>query len=534
MNQKEFEQRYRIEKNIGSGGFSEVYQAKERKTGRYVAIKKSQVKDEWKGFELMREYELANRLPHHDNIARYNACYRYDTGMGGIFDFAVLNFYEYGNLEQFLKRNILREEQTEQMVRGILEGLVFLHKRDIIHRDFKAQNILIDREHGVWVPKITDFGLSRAFLTEDSVHNSAIAMSYAYAAPEQLRGEKISKKVDIWAMGVLIYRIVAGELPFQVEAATDNRSTANAELTRQILSGKLPDKLNTLPQPYRSMIRRCLVHDTQLRLGDGEKLLSMLDGIRGSSNSDSAPKPVAEKDDKTIKIKEPNVEDATEVIQANEPTIRLEPENDKNGSNTDLGKTDPIDRSIISANMRAFRRAQKQDSAYLQILTKLGLYLGNKPAQRTLWYWTYIPIGIFVTSWLAFFVNGGLENKQPAAIEEAPVKSTVISAASNLKPDTVVASMIAPVSAVSAQSMDISLEKERLKLEKDRLKLEQERFKLEKERKEMASKRLVEERRQQEPKKQESSGVTGGILPAIITPAAAPIPGVPDSVLRKR
>ncbi|MEN9609887.1 MAG: hypothetical protein RLZZ628_701 [Bacteroidota bacterium] len=529
MNQKEFEQRYRIEKNIGSGGFSEVYQAKERKTGRYVAIKKSQVKEEWKGFELMREYELANRLPHHDNIARYNACYRYDTGMGGIFDFAVLNFYEYGNLEQFLKRNILREEQTEQMVRGILEGLVFLHKRDIIHRDFKAQNILIDREHGVWVPKITDFGLSRAFLTEDSVHNSAIAMSYAYAAPEQLKGEKISKKVDIWAMGVLIYRIVAGELPFQVEAATDNRSTANAELTRQILSGKLPDKLNALPQPYRSMIRRCLVHDTQLRLGDAEKLLSMLDGIRvGSSSSDSAPKPVVEKEDKTLKINE-NAEDATEVIETNEPTIRLDAEADKNGSKTDLGTTDPIDGSIISANMRAFRRAQKQDSAYLQILTKLGLYLGNKPAQRTLWYWTYIPIGVFVTSWLAFFVNGGLENKQPAAIEEVPVKSAVISAASNLKTDTVVAPIIAPVSVVPAPSVDISLEKERLKLEKDRLKLEQERFKLEQERKDMASKRLAEERRQQE-----SSSVTGGILPAAITPAAAPIPGVPDSVLRKR
>jgi serine/threonine protein kinase len=407
MNQKEFEQRYRFEKNIGSGGFSEVYQAKERKTGRYVAIKKSQVKEEWKGFELMREYELANRMPHHDNIARYNACYRYDTGMGGIFDFAVLNYYEYGNLEQFLKRNTLNTEQMEQMVRGILEGLIFLHKRDIIHRDFKAQNILIDREHGVWIPKITDFGLSRAFLNDDSVHNSAIAMSYAYAAPEQLKGEKISKKVDIWAMGVLIYRIVANELPFQVATETDNRSAANAELTRQILSGTLPEKLNLLPQPYRSMIRRCLVHDTLLRLGDIEKLLAMLDGLRvGSGNSDSAPKPAAETEVKTTKITDSNPDDATVLIDTNEPTIRLEAQKVKNESKTDLGTTDPIERPKLRENFKAARINPREDSAYIRTLTKLGLYIGNKPAQRTLWYWTYIPIGVFVTSWAAFFING--------------------------------------------------------------------------------------------------------------------------------
>jgi serine/threonine protein kinase len=528
MNQKEFEQRYRIEKNIGSGGFSEVFQAKERKTGRYVAIKKSQVKEEWKGFELMREYELANRLPHHDNIARYNACYRYDTGMGGIFDFAVLNYYEYGNLEQFLKRNSLNEEQTEQMVRGILEGLIFLHRREIIHRDFKAQNILIDREHGVWLPKITDFGLSRAALAEDSVHNSAIAMSYAYAAPEQLKGEKISRKVDIWSMGVLMYRIVAGELPFQVETVTDNRSAANAELTRQILSGKLPEKLKNLRQPYRSMIGRCLVHDTQLRLGDVEKLLSMLDSIRvGSGSSDSAPKPVAEKEDQTVKI-DPNAEDPTEVIETNTPTIPLVSEN---GSKTDLGTTDPLERPMLLRNVP---RLQKQNSAYLELLSKLGLHLGNKPAQRTLWYWTYIPIGIFVTSWLAFFINGGLEAKPTVPMDDTQPKVVVTPSASLSKPDTVSVPMVVSTPAI-AKPMNVSYEQERLKLEKDRLKLEQERFKLEVERKDMASKRLAEERRSEKSQKSEPEPISvHTILPATITPASAPIPGVPDSVLKKR
>jgi serine/threonine protein kinase len=526
MNQKEFEQRYRIEKNIGSGGFSEVYQAKERKTGRYVAIKKSQVKEEWKGFELMREYELANRLPHHDNIARYNACYRYDAGLSGIFDFAVLNYYEYGNLEQFLKRNALTDEQKEQMVRGILEGLTFLHKRDITHRDFKAQNILIDREHGVWIPKITDFGLSRAFLTEDSVHNSAIAMSYAYAAPEQLKGDKISKKVDIWAMGVLIYRIVAGELPFQVETATENRSAANAELTRQILSGKLPEKLNTLSQPYRSMIRRCLVHDTQLRLGDVEKLLTMLDGIRvGSSNSDSAPKPVTDKADKSTKIDDPNAEDATVVIETNEPTIRLTADS-KNNSNTDLGTTDPIDRPMLLLNMKDLRRNQKAESAYIKILTKLGLYLGNKPAQRTLWYWTYIPIGVFVTSWLAFFINGGLETKpqkEELAQEVIVPKTVPVSKLDSIavlpKPEMVVKPVVPANTMTVAEAKALATQAAKAAATEAI--------------KDYKKQKAEDERRVEKSQKSEPIPVNA-ILPAIITPSSAPTPGVPDSVSRKR
>ncbi len=524
MNQKEFEQRYRIEKNIGSGGFSEVYQAKERKTGRYVAIKKSQVKEEWKGFELMREYELANRLPHHDNIARYNACYRYDTGMSGVFDFAVLNYYEYGNLEQFLKRNNLNEEQTEQMVRGILEGLTFLHKRDIIHRDFKAQNILIDREHGVWLPKITDFGLSKSFLSEDSVHNSAIAMSYAYAAPEQLKGEKISKKVDIWATGVLIYRIVAGELPFQVTATTDNRSAANAELTRQILSGHMPDKLNSLPQPYRSMIKRCLVHDTQLRLSDVEKLLTMLDSIRsGSSNSDSAPKPVAEKEDKTIKIDSQNNQDATEVI----PKLPLEPEN---GSKTDLGTTDPfVDRSLILPYINR-NPIPKHDSIYIQILTKLGLYLGDKPAKRTLWYWTYIPIGIFVTSWLAYFINGGLESKSSDSFKEEismPLPA--------LKPDTlqVVANPARLIpSAPPTPPHMITVEQAQVMIDKaakNAAKAAVQDIQKETDAKQKREKQKWEEeqRHLQEPPKPTISNSTQPPI-VIPTPASPPKPGVPE------
>jgi hypothetical protein len=185
---------------------------------------------------------------------------------------------------------------------------------------------------------------------------------------------------------------------------------------------------------------------------------------------------------------------------------------------------------MILANIKELRRVQKQDSAYIKVVTKLGLYLGNKPAQRTLWYWTYIPIGVFITSWLAFFINGGLE-KQTPMVEDAQVKSTVTPPAYLPKPDTVVMPVIAPV---TAKPMDIALAQERLKLEKDRLKLEQERLKLAHEVKQMTSKRLEEERRQQEPQKQESVNAIPPADQTLLPSSYKPIPGVPDSILKKR
>jgi hypothetical protein len=133
----------------------------------------------------------------------------------------------------------------------------------------------------------------------------------------------------------------------------------------------------------------------------------MLDGLRvGSGNSDSAPKPAAETEVKTTKITDSNPDDATVLIDTNEPTIRLEAQKVKNESKTDLGTTDPIERPKLRENFKAARINPREDSAYIRTLTKLGLYIGNKPAQRTLWYWTYIPIGVFVTSWAAFFMEG--------------------------------------------------------------------------------------------------------------------------------
>lgn len=286
-----FESRYKNRQYIGSGGFAKVYKVFDHANNHYVALKIADVKPEWDKFTLKNEVELVNKLPRHRNIARYDACYRFNTGsLTGEMDFAILRFYEYGNLEQFLKKEKITLEDKRIIIKGVLEGIAFLHRNNVIHRDLKAQNILLHREDGVWTPKITDFGLSREVLEHGDITNSAIGLSYSYAAPEQIQNKKILKNVDLWAAGVIIYRVIADELPFKGREGGDSRSTqSQLVLSRKIINLELPPELETLPEPYRTMVKRCLVLKPEERVQTAEELIHILEGKEQISAQPAVP-----------------------------------------------------------------------------------------------------------------------------------------------------------------------------------------------------------------------------------------------------
>jgi TonB family protein len=279
MERQDFEKRYIFSPEtdyIGGGAFGQVYKAYDVENETYIALKVSEVKPAHENFSLQREVELVNQLPQNQHIAQYDACYRFNFGMGVVKDFAILKYYEYGNLEQFLQQHndTLQPKDYQQLVRGVLKGMSYLHQKGIIHRDIKAGNVLIDRESGMWIPKIADMGLARKVDVEQSVANSSIGISYLYAAPEQIENNPIRKNVDLWAVGVLIYRIIGGDLPFQVGGKGDDFSN-QAELSRKIVNMELPDKLNTLPEPYQTMVKRCLVYDIKERVQSADELLKL-------------------------------------------------------------------------------------------------------------------------------------------------------------------------------------------------------------------------------------------------------------------
>lgn len=302
MTYSTFNSRYTDQQYIGSGGFAKVFKVFDQVQNHYVALKIADVRPEWKQFTLQREVELVNKLEHHKNIARYDACYRFNTGITGEMDFAILKFYEHGNLEQFLSREELSHHDVRIVVHGILSGLAFIHRNGIIHRDMKSQNILLHREDGVWIPKITDFGLSRYLNVDKTTTNSSIGLSFAFAAPEQIRNQKIYKNVDLWALGVIIYRILAGELPFKSIQQGDERSLqSQLELSNKIINLDLPNELDTLKEPYRTIIKRCLVVDPQERAQSAEELIALLNG------TDTYPKTSLQSDN-TVLFSEPDKE----------------------------------------------------------------------------------------------------------------------------------------------------------------------------------------------------------------------------------
>lgn len=316
-----FEKRYKDKVRIGSGGFGTVYKVFDHAKNHYVALKVSNVKPEWSKFTLKNEVELVNKMERHRNIARYDACYRYNTGIAGEMDFAILKFYEDGNLEQFLLRQDLGLYDKKLIIQGILEGVQYLHRNEVIHRDLKAQNILISREDGVWCPKITDFGLSREVGNNVTITNSAVGISYAYAAPEQILNQKIYKNVDLWAVGVMIYRIISGELPFKgVDENSGSTSQSQFELSKNIVNVILPAEYHAMESPFKEMIGICLVKDPKQRVQSADKLLDILHGrVDASETDDSKPNKIKFPELHELRTPPNNVEETTQLINSAPP-----------------------------------------------------------------------------------------------------------------------------------------------------------------------------------------------------------------------
>ena len=283
-----FEQfRYDPEKDLlGSGGFGNVYRAYDYAGKRYVAIKISQVKDIFGRFTLLNEVELSKSIDDHANVARYEFGLRVKLPFP--VDYAIMAYYEEGNLDMLLRKKFgqLTDREFYDIVEGILEGIGHLHTENVIHRDLKLANILMHRtKQGQWRPKIADFGLSRQINDyDDSIANSAIGITIAYAAPEQIENKPIRKNVDLWALGVIVYRLLTGEMPFAAMQGVDVTS-ANLEMSRKITAVELPERLNTVPEPYQTIVRRCFVKDTKDRAQSVVELLEVLKKFKPDSPS---------------------------------------------------------------------------------------------------------------------------------------------------------------------------------------------------------------------------------------------------------
>lgn len=372
---------------LGSGSYGRVVKVEDQVETEWVAIKISEFKGE-DSQSLRAEVELAQRIPRHTNIARYDSCYRFETD-ASISDFAVMKYYHDGNLANLLKRHKLTPTELYDLTRGILLGLQHLHRQRIVHRDFKPANILISRDNqGRLVPKIADFGLSKLVNGEAALDQSDFDLSDgrgtpSYKAPEQIEGGRVSYNLDLWAFGVVLYEMLLGEKPFGADRPTDSEQRVRRSVERKILAARLPASVEQIAEPYRTIIKRCLVRDLYQRVRRADELLDLLEGGINPDRSDSmlasgnVPEPASDEPTDHYSEEQTDFFGQTELTDlqtdlAIEPTERLQ-------ETVALPVRDNV--PTTQPNLRRLRRAGRLLVPAVLLLGGIGVYLylsGNR------------------------------------------------------------------------------------------------------------------------------------------------------------
>jgi serine/threonine protein kinase len=203
--------KYSLVRKIGSGGMSSVYKAIDEETQEAVAVKVLPPGlDDAQNFRLRfeREAKILMRLRHPHIVPLL------DFGSEDGIYYIVMPLMEVGTLRDRLVKGPIRPEEGAIIIRQIAEALQFAHNAGMVHRDVKPSNILMDSEGNAW---LSDFGTAYVRNATASLTGSSVIGTPQYMAPEQARGEPVSEKTDVYALGIVLYQMCTGQLPFDAD-----------------------------------------------------------------------------------------------------------------------------------------------------------------------------------------------------------------------------------------------------------------------------------------------------------------------------
>jgi len=279
--------RYRIDVQVGRGGMAHVYRATDTVLGRTVAVKvlnPDYASDPAFVERFRREARAAARLNHPNVVAVF------DTGSDGDLHYIVMELVEGTTLADVLSADgPLDPARAASIAERIAEALAFAHSNGLVHRDVKPANVMITPAGQV---KVMDFGIARLATAHTITQTSTVFGTAAYLAPEQAQGERVDGRADVYALGVVLYEMLAGRVPFEADSAL-------AVASKHVFEEPEPPSSVRpgVPAPLEAVTMRALEKDPAKRYQDAGGMAAALraaaptvpvDGV-AASGGDTVP-----------------------------------------------------------------------------------------------------------------------------------------------------------------------------------------------------------------------------------------------------
>jgi serine/threonine protein kinase len=264
-----FARRFEIIEEIGQGGMGTVYKAYDSKIREVVALKllRPEIASDPEVIERFRnEIKLARQVSHR------HVCRMYDLGEEWLSIYISMEYVPGEDLKSFIRRSgHLNEAKAVGLAKQIAEGLAEAHRLGVVHRDLKPQNVMIDKDGNA---KIMDFGIARSLHTKGVTGTGVIIGTPEYMAPEQAEGHDIDLRVDIYALGAILFEMVTGRVPFEgttpLSIVLKHRSEPPAD--PQTINAQISDGLSRI-------ILKCLAKSRDDRYASATEVLEDLNAV---------------------------------------------------------------------------------------------------------------------------------------------------------------------------------------------------------------------------------------------------------------
>jgi len=272
-----FAERYEVIEELGKGGMGNVYRVFDKKIKEEVALKllKPEIASDKKTIE-----RFSNELKFARKIRHKNVCQMYELMEEEGIHFITMEYVPGEDLKSFIRRaRQLTAGTAVALAKQVCEGLVEAHRLGVVHRDLKPSNIMIDKEGNA---RIMDFGIARSLKAEGITGDGVIIGTPEYMSPEQVEGKEVDLQSDIYSLGVILYEMVIGTVPFEGDTPLSIAHKHKYETAQE------PKEVNAqIPEDLNQMIMKCLEKDKERRYQSAGEVWSELENIeRGIPTTD--------------------------------------------------------------------------------------------------------------------------------------------------------------------------------------------------------------------------------------------------------